>query len=394
MDFRIAVLPGDGIGPEVTAEAVRVLEAVGEAYGHTFDLPHGAIGGNAIDAFGTALPAATLELVESSDAVLFGAAGGPKWDDPKATVRAEQGLLTLRKKYDLFANLRPVTVYPELVAASPVRPELLRDVDMVVVRELAGGLYYGKPKRRWTTRRGRRGVDTLSYTEAEIVRVLRVAFELAQGRRKRLASVDKANALETGRLWRELANEVARDYPDVAVEHLLADAASMLLVRDPRRFDVLVAENTFGDILSDEAAVLSGSLGLLPFSEPARHPPFGGAGLRPLRADPRQRTGHRGGGHRQPHRGGAERRHAPALLPGPGDRGRGGGGRRAQGPGRGVPVRRHRNSWRTGHWHPRDGGGHSGAGLTRSPCRERQEPRTGRCYSARAGLSLSSVLPD
>ena len=241
-----------------------ILEAVGRAYGHTFDLPHGAIGGNAIDAFGTALPPATLELVEASDAVLFGAAGGPKWDDPRATVRAEQGLLTLRKRYDLFANLRPVTVYPELVGASPLRPELLRDVDLVVVRELAGGLYYGKPKRRWSNRRGRRGVDTLSYTESEIVRVLRVAFQLAQGRRKRLASVDKANALETGRLWRELANEVAEDYPDVAVEHILADAASMLLIRDPRRFDVLVAENTFGDILSDEAAVLSGSLGLLP----------------------------------------------------------------------------------------------------------------------------------
>ena len=264
MDSRIAVLPGDGIGPEVTAEAVRVLEAVGRAYGHTFDLPEGAIGGNAIDAFGTALPDATLELVESSDAVLFGAAGGPKWDDPKATVRAEHGLLTLRKRYDLFANLRPVTVYPELVGASPVRPELLHGVDMVVVRELAGGLYYGKPKRRWSNSRGRRGVDTLSYSEAEIVRVLRVAFELAQTRRKRLASVDKANALETGRLWRELATEVAQEYPDVAVEHILADAASMLLVRDPRRFDVLVSENTFGDILSDEAAVLSGSLGLLP----------------------------------------------------------------------------------------------------------------------------------
>jgi len=265
MEFRIAVLPGDGIGPEVIEEAVRVLEAVGRRFGHTFRWEYADVGGVAIDKYGTALPDATLDLARRSDAVLFGAVGGPKWDDPRARVRPEDGILGLRKHLDLFANLRPTQVYPELLDASTLKREVVEGVDLLVVREVTGGLYFARPKRRWETKRGRRrAVDTLLYTEEEILRVLRVGFELARARRRRLTSVDKANVLETGRLWRELANEVARDYPDVQVEHLLVDACAMQLVRQPTRFDVLVTENTFGDILTDETAVLAGSMGMLP----------------------------------------------------------------------------------------------------------------------------------
>ncbi len=264
MQFSITVLPGDGIGPEVVDEAVKVLEATGRRFGHEFLLRHGIVGGGAIDATGTPLPDETLELCRSTDAILFGAVGGPQWDGPEATVRPEDGILAIRKELGLYANLRPVKVFPALINTSPVKASLLQDVDMIVVRELTGGLYFAKPKRRWSTSRGRRGVDTLRYTEQEILRILRVGFELARVRRKSLTSVDKANVLESSRLWREIALEVSADYPDVELEHLLVDAASMQLIRDPGRFDVIVAENMFGDILTDEASVLSGSMGMLP----------------------------------------------------------------------------------------------------------------------------------
>ena len=264
MRFSIAVLPGDGVGLEVTGEAVKVLEAVGRRFGHTFDLGYGSVGGGAIDETGTPLPDETLGLIAGADAVLFGAVGGPKWDDPAARVRPEDGILAIRKDLGLFANVRPVKVYPSLIDSSPVKPQFLRGVDLVIVRELTGGLYFGRPKRRWVTSRGRRGVDTLKYTEAEIERILRVAFDLARSRRKRLASVDKSNVLESSRLWREIAVELSAEYPDVELEHILVDNAAMQLIRNPARFDVIVAENTFGDILTDEAAVLSGSMGMLP----------------------------------------------------------------------------------------------------------------------------------
>ena len=264
MRFSVAVLPGDGIGPEVIAEATKVLESVGRRFGHVFDLSHGRIGGNAIDDFGTPLPDETLALCKDIDAILFGAVGGPKWDDPAATVRPEDGILAVRKGLGLFANLRPVKVVPAIINSSPIKPEVLEGVDMMVVRELTGGLYFARPKRRWETSRGRRGVDTLRYTEQEIERIVRVGFELARGRRKLLTSVDKANVLESSRLWRAIANEVAQDYPDVGLEHVLADTAAMQLIKNPAHFDVIVADNTFGDILSDEASVLSGSMGMLP----------------------------------------------------------------------------------------------------------------------------------
>ena len=276
MDYKIAVLPGDGIGPEVTTESVKVLNAIGERFGHTFSYEHGAVGGNAIDDYGNALPDRTLRTAQAADAVLFGAVGGPKWDDPRAKTRPEDGLLAIRQGLDLFANLRPVQVVPQLMDASTLKPSALEGVDFVVVRELTGGLYYGKPKKRWSNSRGRRGVDTMYYSEEFISRVLRVGFELARMRRKKLTSVDKANVLESSRLWREIAMEMGEEYPDVALEHVLVDTAAMQLVRAPSRFDVMVAENTFGDILTDEAAVLSGSMGMLPSASLAGVPEAGG----------------------------------------------------------------------------------------------------------------------
>ena len=275
MDFKIAVLPGDGIGPEVTNESVRVLNAIGDRFGHTFSYEHGAVGGNAIDDFGNALPDSTLRTARAADAVLFGAVGGPKWDDPRAKTRPEDGLLAIRQGLDLFANLRPVQVVPQLIDASTLKPSVLEGVDFIVVRELTGGLYYGKPKKRWSNSRGRRGVDTMYYSEEFISRVLRVGFELARMRRKKLTSVDKANVLESSRLWREIAMEMGEEYPDIELEHVLVDTAAMQLVRAPSRFDVMVAENTFGDILTDEAAVLSGSMGMLPSASLAGVPEQG-----------------------------------------------------------------------------------------------------------------------
>ena len=264
MKISIAVLPGDGIGPEVITESIKVLEAIGNRFGHDFQIKSGRVGGNAIDDYGTPLPQETIDTCNDSDAILFGAVGGPKWDDPNVDVRPEDGILAIRKSLGLFANLRPVKVYPSLINASPLKPEILKGVDMMVLRELTGGLYFGKPKKRWNTSRGRRGIDTLKYTEAEIVRILKVGFELAMERHKKLTSVDKQNVLESSRLWREIAVEVGRGYPEVELDHILVDNAAMQLIRNPSDFDVIVSENTFGDILSDEASVLSGSMGMLP----------------------------------------------------------------------------------------------------------------------------------
>ena len=264
MEFNITVLPGDGIGPEVIAEGVKVLQTVSKKFGHRFSLAYDDVGGAAIDKYGVALRPDTLDVARRADAVLFGAVGGPKWDDPTASVRPEDGLLAIRKELGVFANIRPVKVFPELVDSSVLKPEVLEGVDIVVIRELTGGLYYGLPKRRQRTKRGWTGVDTLRYSQHEIERVLRVGFELARGRRKVLTSVDKANVLETSRLWRQVANQLATEYLDVKMEHILVDTCAMQLVQRPSRFDVLVAENTFGDILTDEAAVLTASMGLLP----------------------------------------------------------------------------------------------------------------------------------
>ncbi len=264
MPFHIVVLPGDGIGPEVTQAARQVLDAAAAHYGLALKYSERLIGGCAIDQLGTALDDATLAECQQADAVLLGAVGGPKWDDPTAPVRPEQGLLALRKGLGVFANLRPVRVYPALIDASPLRPEKLRGVDLLVVRELTGGLYFGQPKRR-LEENGRCGaVDSLVYWDYEIERVVELAFQLAAARRGRLASVDKANVLETSRLWRQIVQQVAQRYPQVQVEHVLVDTAAMRLVASPAAFDVIVTENMFGDILTDEADVLAGSMGLLP----------------------------------------------------------------------------------------------------------------------------------
>jgi 3-isopropylmalate dehydrogenase len=264
MDFNIAILGGDGIGPEVTTEGVKTLEAVGRAFGHNFALEYGDVGGISIDRHGVPLTDGVRDLATGADAVLFGAVGGPKWDDPSAPTRPEDGLLALRAHLGVFANIRPVKVYPELTGSSVLKPHVLEGVDMVVVRELTGGLYYALPKGRTETPQGTVGVDTMRYTESEIERVLRVGFELARGRRKKLTSVDKANVLETSRLWRTVATRLAEEYPDVELEHALVDACAMQLVLRPSSYDVIVAENTFGDILTDEAAILAASMGLLP----------------------------------------------------------------------------------------------------------------------------------
>ncbi len=264
MQAHITLLPGDGIGPEVVAAGRAVLEAVARKAGHRFTFMEYLIGGCAIDAEGAPLADATLRACQASHAVLLGAVGGPKWDDPNVSMRPEQGLLALRKGLAAFANLRPVKTYPALVGASPLKPERLAGVDLLVVRELTGGLYFGQPKGRMMVDGRRRGVDTMEYFDDEIRRVVKVAFDLARGRRKKLTSVDKANVLDSSRLWRQVAIEVAAEYPDVQLEHMLVDTAAMRLVTWPAGFDVIVTENTFGDILTDEAAVLGGSMGVLP----------------------------------------------------------------------------------------------------------------------------------
>ena len=262
--LTIAVLAGDGIGPEVVAEGVRVLRAVADRFGHSLDLRGGLIGGCAIEARDDPLPCETLEICRAADAVLLGAVGGPRWDNPNARKRPEQGLLGLRKELGVYANLRPVSVHPALVAASPLRAERLEGVDFVFVRELTGGIYFGE-KRREPVDGGERAFDICTYTTAEIERVTRVAADLARARRGKLTSVDKANVLETSRLWRSTVTRViAEEFPDIEVDHMLVDACAMQLLRNAQAFDVIVTENMFGDILTDEAAMLAGSLGVLP----------------------------------------------------------------------------------------------------------------------------------
>ncbi len=261
---HIVLMPGDGVGPEIVAQAVKAMEAVAAKYNVLFETTEVAIGGAAIDAYGLPLRPEDLAICKKADAVLLGAVGGPAWDNIEVGLRPERGLLALRKGMGLFANLRPVAVNEALAHTSPIKTEIVSGTDLVVVRELTGGIYFGKPSGQRTTAKGRSGVDTMRYSETEIARVVRLAFELAQTRRKQLASVDKMNVLATSRLWRQIVEEIAPDYPDVTVEHVLVDAMSMRLVRQPSRFDVVVMENMFGDILTDEASVLAGSIGLLP----------------------------------------------------------------------------------------------------------------------------------
>jgi 3-isopropylmalate dehydrogenase len=256
----IAVLAGDGIGAEVTAEGVRALQAIGAKYGHQFEFHPALIGGAAIDAVGAPLPPETLALAKRADAILLGAVGGPKWSDPNAKVRPEQGLLQLRQALGLFANLRPVVPHPATLDASPIKSELLQGVDIMVVRELTGGIYFGDK-----TRTATEAVDVCRYTTQEIERVVRLAARLARARRRKLTSVDKANVLETSRLWRTTVDAIMpAEFADVGYEHMLVDSAAMHLIKRPRDFDVIVTENMFGDILTDEASMLAGSMGLLP----------------------------------------------------------------------------------------------------------------------------------
>lgn len=264
MEASIVILPGDGIGPEVTQAARMVLEAIATRYSHCFQMHAYLLGGCAIDAYGTALPDETLRACRRADAILLGAVGGPKWDNPSAAVRPEQGLLGLRKQLELFANLRPVRLHPDLFSISPLKPERLQNVDLIVVRELTGGIYFGEPRLRREVNGEIEAVDTTSYRQSEIRRVAHTAFQLAAKRRKKLTSVDKANVLETSRLWRETVTQVAEEYPEVQLEHILVDAAAMYLVTRPASFDVMLTENMFGDILTDEASVLSGSMGNMP----------------------------------------------------------------------------------------------------------------------------------
>ena len=262
---KIALLPGDGIGAEVTPEARRVLEVVGKATGVSFEFEGGLVGGAAIDATGGPLPEASLRICRQADAILFGAVGGPKWDNLPQEARPERGLLRIRKELDLFANLRPAKCFPMLVDASPLKRSVVEGTDLMVIRELTGGLYFGEPRgREALPGGGERALNTMSYTTKEIERVVRAAFDVAMKRKKRLASVDKANVLIVSQLWRDTVNRVAKDYPQVAVEHVLVDNCAMALVHKPTHFDTLVTENTFGDILSDEAAILAGSMGMLP----------------------------------------------------------------------------------------------------------------------------------
>ena len=264
MDARIVLLPGDGIGPEVVAQAQKVLELTAEKGGHRFSYEEHLIGGCAIDETRDPFPPASLEACQNADAILLGSVGGPKWDDPLAAVRPEQGLLGLRQKFGLFANLRPVFTFPGLYDSSPLKLEKVQGVDLLIVRELTGGLYFGEPRFREEVGGRIRAVDTLEYTEGEIRRVVRLAFQLARGRRRKVTSIDKANILETSRLWRQVASEVALENSDVEFEHQLVDSAAMRLITSANSFDVIVTSNMFGDILSDEASVIAGSLGMLP----------------------------------------------------------------------------------------------------------------------------------
>jgi len=264
MKANIVLLPGDGIGPEIVTEAVRVLETIASKLGHTFNFTERLMGGCSIDKYGSSLTDETLADCQAADAVLLGAVGGPKWDDPTAKDRPERGLLALRKGLGVFANLRPVKVHPALIEWSPLKAEKLEGVDIIVVRELTGGLYFGWPKGRDVKDGRERAVDTLEYYDYEVRRVMELAFKLAKGRKNKVTSVDKANVLESSRLWRQIATQVGAENPDVELEHMLVDTASMRLITGPAWMDVVVTENMFGDILTDEASVLAGSMGMLP----------------------------------------------------------------------------------------------------------------------------------
>ena len=263
MKFTIASLPGDGVGPEVVAECEKVLKAVAKKYGHTIEFKPGLIGAVSIDATGSALTEETIEMCRKCDSILLGAVGDPRYDDPSLKERPENGLLAIRKAMGLFANLRPVNVLPMLVDSTSLKPEIIKGVDIMVVRELTGGLYFGQPKKRWEDAKGRYAVDTMAYSDMEIERIAKVGFELARMRRKKLTSVDKANVLETSRLWRAIVHEVAKQYPDIELDDMLVDTCAMRLIQNPTYFDVIVTENTFGDILTDEASQIAGSMGLL-----------------------------------------------------------------------------------------------------------------------------------
>ena len=264
-NYSIAVLAGDGIGPEVIEQAVRVLQKIGKRYGHTFNLQNALVGIAAIEAEGDAISDATMQLCQQCDAILFGAVGGiPRYEGPNSKIQPERALFRLRKELALYANLRPIHPLTALLNASTIKPEALQGTDLLVVRELTGGLYFGKPSEIRETSEGLEAVDTLLYSEIEIERIVRTAFELARGRRKKVTSVDKANVLSTSRLWRRTADRIALEYPDVSLEHLLVDTCAMQLIRQPSSFDVIVTENMFGDILTDEASMLAGSMGMLP----------------------------------------------------------------------------------------------------------------------------------
>ena len=270
MEYRIATLPGDGIGPEIVKQAVKVLEAVGKEYNHSFNFEYGLVGAHAIDEVGDPFPDETLELCMQSQAVLFGSIGDPKYDnDPKAKVRPEQGLLAMRKKLGLYANIRPVTTFASLIHKSPLRADIIDGADFVVVRELTGGIYFGEPRGR--SEDGNKAFDTCVYTKEEIQRIINLALDYAGKRRKKLTVVDKANVLASSRLWRETAQDMARSNAGIEIDYMFVDNAAMQLIQWPKQFDVIVTENMFGDILSDEASVITGSLGLLPSASVGVH---------------------------------------------------------------------------------------------------------------------------
>ena len=347
--YKIAVLGGDGIGQEVTPQAQKVLNVVGKAAGASFEFEPALVGGAAIDATGGPLPESTLRLCQQSHAILFGSVGGPKWDNLPQEQRPERGLLALRKELDLFANLRPATCFPMLVDASPLKRSVVEGTDIMVIRELTGGLYFGEPRgREKLPDGGERAVNTMVYTSREIERVARAAFDVAMKRKKRLTSVDKANVLIVSQLWRDVVTRVGKDYPAVELDHVLVDNCAMALVHKPTQFDTIVTENTFGDILSDEAAILAGSMGMLPSAS------LGGkVGLyEPVHGTAPDIAGK---GRRQSDRGDPVGGHAAALLARSrgGCRARGRGG--AEGARAGVPHARHP---RRGH----EGGRHRGDG--------------------------------
>ena len=364
MNYKIALIRGDGIGPEVVGEAVKVMEAVGEKFGHTFTFEDILMGGCAIDAVGKSYPEGTAEKCKACDAVLLGAVGGPKWGhstDPDK--RPETALLSIRKDLGLYANLRPAALRPALADACPLKKETAeKGIDLMMVRELTGGIYFGKKERYQTEDRGEEAADRMAYSEQEIERIGRRAFELARLRRGKVSSVDKANVLETSRLWRSIMHRLAEEYSDVAYEDVLVDNAAMQLVRDPSQFDVVVTENMFGDILSDEASMITGSIGLLPSASigdtaPGLYEPIHGSA-----PDIARRPG-QGQPHRHHPVGGHD---VPVLLP-PGRRGRRHRKRGGRRPGPGLAHPRHRQGRRDRHRHPGDGPPHPGGPVTLDP---------------------------